>query len=163
MGISFSAEDAFEIALDIETNGQAFYEKAAANQPEGEIKSFLESLAGMEKGHVAYFTRLKEDMAGDLPESGVFDPDDETVAYLKAMADNSDGEGSKKAFDGLEKAANLAEVIQIALDAEKKAVEFYNRLKSFVPPQLGRDKLDIIIGEEEKHVTQLTEVLNNLS
>ncbi len=43
-----------------------------------------------------------------------------------------------------------------AIGLEKESILFYLGLKDMVPPKYGQEKLDQIIHEEQRHVTQLS-------
>ena len=155
MSYDFNAAEVFEMAIQIEKNGAAFYRKAADLQQEPANKKFLETIAKMEDRHKAGFEEMKQTVSDVEKSSTVFDPNEELFSYLKAMADAHGGEGDPRAADQLTGNETMAQIVQTAIGLEKESILFYLGLKDMVPEKLGRDKIDNIIEEEKKHIAQL--------
>ncbi len=156
MAYDFNAEEVFEMAVQIEKNGAAFYRKAASLQEDAANKAFLETIARMEDRHQAGFEDMKKTLSDMEKAQTVFDPQEELVLYLKAMADAHGGEGNPDAAAQLTADDTMAEIIETAIGLEKESILFYVGLKDIVPPKLGRDKIDDIIAEEKMHIAQLS-------
>lgn len=163
MGIKFNADEVFEIAINIEKNGAAFYRKAAQSQNEADNKDFLNKLAGMEDLHLKTFEEMRKNISNSEKQGASYDPYDELSLYLSAAADFHGGEGSPKAADKLNGTESISEIINIAMDLEKKSILYYIGLKDLVPEKLGKDKIDNIIDEEKKHVIQLAQALSRIT
>lgn len=161
MAYDFNAEEAFEVAIQIEKNGAAFYRKAASLQKEEANKTFLETIARMEDRHMAGFEAMKHTLSDIEKTQTVFDPKDELFLYLKAMADDHGGEGNPDAAEQLTGEETMPQIIQTAIELEKESILFYIGLKDMVPEKLGRKKIDDIIDEEKKHVVQLSGFLKS--
>jgi rubrerythrin len=162
MAIMFNADEVFEMAVRIESNGAAFYRKAAAMQSDSENQRFLESLAAMEDQHQKIFIEMRKTLTEKDAGGKVFDPYDEVSQYLASMADTIGGEGSPSAADALTGSETLEEILTTAIGLEKDSILFYVGLKDLVPPKYGQEKIDDIIRQERKHVAQLTGHLNKL-
>jgi rubrerythrin len=93
-------------------------------------------------------------------ESTTYDPMDESLLYLKTLADQHGGEGAPTAADALTGQESMEQVLRVAIDLEHKTVQFYTGLRGMVPASLGQDKIDRIIAEEKNHVLQLSKELN---
>lgn len=158
MSIRFNADEIFSIAIKIEENGAAFYRRAAELHSGKQFARTLESLAEMEDGHKRTFEEMKEKLSEVERAEKVFDPLGETALYLGAMGDYHGGEGSLGAREKLTGRESITEIIDIALDLEKKSILYYVGLKDLVPADLGADKIDLIINEEKKHVVQLSQL-----
>lgn len=156
MAYDFNAAEAFEMAIQIEKNGAAFYRKAAALQEKEADKSFLETIAKMEDRHQAGFEEMKTMLSDAEQTQTVFDPKDELSLYLKAMADAHGGEGNPDVADQLTGNESMPQIIKTAIGLEKESILFYIGLKDMVPEKMGRDKIDDIISEEKQHIAQLT-------
>lgn len=161
MAYDFNSEEAFEMAIQIERNGAAFYRKAASLQKEAANKKFLETIARMEDRHMAGFEEMKSAIADIEKTQTVFDPKDELFLYLKAMADAHGGEGDPDVTEQLTGEETMAQIIQTAIGLEKESILFYIGLKDMVPPKLGREKIEDIIDEEKKHMVQLSGFLKS--
>ena len=162
MDYNFTADEIFEVAIRIESNGASFYRKAAATQAEDSNRAFLEKLAAMEDTHQATFEKLRTGLKPQEKKATVFDPNQEAAQYLAVMADTHGGEGSPTAADALTGDESIQEIIEIAIGLEKESILFYLGLKDFVPPAYGQDKLDGIIREEQRHIIQLKGFLKKL-
>ena len=155
MSYDYNAEEVFEMAIQIEANGAKFYRRAAELQKDQADKDFLDTIARMEDRHKIKFEKMKAKIS-DLEKSPtVFDPNDELYLYLQAMADAHGGEGNPDVANQMTGNETMTQIIATAIGLEKESILFYIGLKDFVPPKLGRAKIDEIIEEEKKHVAQL--------
>ncbi len=159
MSLRFNADEIFSMAVQIERNGQAFYQKAADMQKDEATRDYFLNLVDMEKEHVATFQKMKEQFS-DAGES--MDLYDEAGAYLAAMADGYKVEGSPRVTAALTGNETIEEVLRLAIGLEKDAVLFYLGMKDVVPETLGKDKVDFIIEEEKQHLVMLTAELKKL-
>ena len=162
MTIEFNADEIFEMAIRIESNGAAFYRKAASTQSDPENVKFLEDLAKMEDQHLKIFTEMRKTLTERDKEGTVFDPYNETALYLASMADTLGGEGSPSVADSLTGSETLEDILRTAVGLEKDSILFYIGLKDLIPPKHGQERIDEIIREERKHVAQLTSLLRKL-
>jgi len=162
MGYDFNANEVFNMAIRIEENGAAFYRKAADLQSDESNQDFLRKLAAMEDAHKVSFAEMQHSVTDAEKSNTVFDPNDELSLYLNAMADLHGGEGSPVAADALTGKETMEEIVTTAIGLEKESILFYLGLRDFVPPKLGRDKIDEIIKEERKHIAQLNAVLKKM-
>ena len=81
MGITFNAEEIFEMAEEIESNGAKFY-RQAAEKADDETKKFLLDMAQMEAEHLAIFREMKKTLSEAEKGQSVYDPYDESIQYL---------------------------------------------------------------------------------
>ena len=163
MAITFNANEIFEMAEEIERKGAKFYNKAAEKALDGDMKDFFNSMADMEANHLKIFGEMRKELTDAEKGEMVYDPEDEATLYLQAMADAKGWEGMitpTKEFTGNE---SMKEIIEIALNSEKESVVFYYGLKSMVPAQAGRDKVENIIKEELGHIRILLGYLKKAS
>ncbi|MDY0362142.1 MAG: ferritin family protein [Desulforegulaceae bacterium] len=149
----FSANEVFEMAIEIEVKGQEFYKKAAADAQNEDLKKILLDLADMEVDHEEIFKQMKTDLKISEKESNVFDPENEAAAYLKALAD------TKVFYEKEIDTKSVKEVMKAAITAEKDSIVFYLGMKNLVPEKKGQDKLDKIISEEMSHIRIITNKL----
>ena len=162
MPITFNANEIFEMAEEFERNGAKFYRQAAEKAVDKETKKMLLDMAAMEDGHLATFQEMREQLSGQEKGWTVFDPDNQSVLYLRAMADARGYEGKITPSKELAGNETTKEILDIALNSEKESVVFYFGLKSLVPVKAGRDKVEAIIIEELGHITTLLNKLKSL-
>ena len=155
MGITFNANEIFEMAEEIERNGAKFYRRASANSPDEKTKQMLLDMAVMEDEHLKTFQQMRKQLSGREKGWAIFDPDNLSVLYLQAMADARGYEGKITPAKELTGSETPKEIIEIALNSEKESVVFYFGLKGLVPVKAGRDKVEAVIIEELGHITTL--------
>ena len=162
MGISFNANEIFEMAEEIERNGAKFYRQAAQNATDEKTKQMLLGMAAMEDGHLKTFEEMRKQLSSQEQGWTVFDPDNQCALYLQAMADAHAYEGKITPAEELTGNETIKEILETALNSEKESVVFYFGLKGMVPVRTGRDKVEAIIIEELDHITTLLKKLKSL-
>ena len=122
----------------------------------------LLTMADVENKHLMTFQKMREELSDKEKEPTVFDPDNQSVLYLQAMADAHGYEGKISPTKELTGNETIKEIIEIALNAEKESVVFYFGLKSMMPSNAGREKVEAIIFEELGHITIMLEKLKSV-
>ena len=153
MNYDFNADNIFEIAQQMEQNGAAFYRDAAGSVDDSDVKDFLLEFAAMEVEHEKTFINLRKELTAAEKASTIFDPNDESALYLKALADTR--VFFKKEID----TSSVEEIFKSAITAEKDSIIFYLGMKDLVPESLGKDRMDAIIKEEMGHIKILSQKL----
>ena len=159
MAIKFNAKEVFEIAVKVEENGAAFYRLAADMHPKH--AGLLGKLAAMEDEHKVTFAAMGKalsDLGGDVMN----DPNEEAFLYLKSIADTHGGEGALGTAQKMSGNETIQDILDIAIQAEKRSILFYVGLEDLVPESLGRKHIDRIIAEEKQHVVTLLSEQNRL-
>ncbi|MBW2593488.1 MAG: ferritin family protein [Deltaproteobacteria bacterium] len=146
----FNIDEIFEMAEQIERNGALFYRKSAESVTDPDEKKLLIELAEMEDEHEKTFAALRADIAEEDKVVTAFDPEDETVLYLRALADVRIF--FKKTID----TSSMKEILKEAIVAEKDSIVFYLGMKDMVPENTGKAKLNAIIKEEMGHIKLLS-------
>ena len=157
MSFDFNADDIFEMAEQMERNGAKFYRTAAEKVADASAKEFLLGLAVMEDEHEKTFALLRADLSKQEKVATVFDPEGESALYLRALADSE--VFFKKEID----VSSMEEILKAAITAEKDSIVFYLGMMLFVPDELGKDKLGMIIKEEMGHIRILSNELVSLN
>ena len=156
MVYDFTADDVFEMAEKLERNGAKFYRTAAENVSEPKSKELLIGLAEMEDEHEKTFALLRTGLSDAEKITTVFDPENESALYLRALAD------TRVFFEKKIDISSMKEILKAAIVAEKDSIVFYLGLKDFVPDKLGKSRLDTIIKEEMGHIRILSKELISL-
>ena len=155
--MNFNAREIFDIGVQIEANGKAFYEAAAKKTAETSTKEFFLELAAWENTHIALFSELRDALpkgAGNVP---VFDPNEEAALYLQATADSHVFVKNKDMVGLVAGCKGPLDILDIAMTFEKDSVVFYTTMKKVVAKNLGQDKVDRLIDEEIKHISLLSQ------
>jgi len=149
----FNANEILQMAEQIERNGADFYRKSTEKIQDPAGKELLLNLAEMEDEHEKTFAAMRSKLTADEKAQTVFDPEGETVGYLKALAD------SKVFFEKTIDTSNMEGILKEAITAEKDSILFYLGIKDVVPEALGKDRIDQVIKEETSHINLLTREL----
>lgn len=155
MSITFNADEIFEMAEQIERNGAKFYHEAAGIVSDADVKDMLLSLAAMEDGHQKTFAQMRKELSAEEKELNTFDPDNEVAQYLQTMADFHGTEGKVSSTEKLTGQESMADILKVALQAEKNSIAFYVGIKDMVSSKSGKDKVQAIIIEEMAHVSTI--------
>ncbi|MDR0548869.1 MAG: ferritin family protein [Deltaproteobacteria bacterium] len=153
----FNAAEAFKMAISIEENGLEFYQKAAEIVGAGPIGDLFRTLAEEEKHHKSTFT----DFLASVKDQGptVFDPDNETDAYLKMMADLHVFRQKPGAVaEALASVKTPHDALKLAINFEKDSVIFFVELKAAVGDAADRLGVEKLILEEAGHIRKLARV-----
>ena len=156
--IPFNADEVFEIAEEMERNGAKFYVKLYKNTSNEDLKNILQNLIAMEKDHEKVFKEIRSKITKDEWKSS-FDPDDQTVAYLRALVKGHVFDLKGDPSEVINEETTIAEVLKMAIQVEKESIVFYLGIKRVTPGEMGKDLIDKIISEEIGHVGLLTEQL----
>lgn len=153
MSFNYTADEIFEMALQIERNGAAFYEEAAARTTDPRYQKLLKDIAAMEVGHQTIFAEMRSELGKKEKTPVTFDPNGEAVQYLRALAD------MRVFFHKEINLSSLDDIFKAAITAEKESILFYLGMKDLVPAQLGSVRIDAIIDEEKRHIRILSDEL----
>lgn len=156
MMYDFNADDIFEIAEQMERNGAKFYRTAAAAVGDASAKAFLEKLAAMEDSHERTFNQMRAQLSAEEKTSTVWDPEGESVRYLRALAD------TRVFFEKEIDTSSMEAILKDAITAEKDSIVFYLGMREAVPENMGRNRLDDVIKEEMGHIRLLSKELTAL-
>jgi rubrerythrin len=152
----FTAAEALEMAMEIEKNGEVFYNAAAEKSDDAEITELFEDLAAQERIHYKVFRKMLGGVgsAPALP-AGEYD---QYQAYMQAALDNALFTGEDKALALAEKATDRETALRAALGFEKDTMLFFYDLREMVG-EADKETVSHVIGEERKHVRRLAALL----
>ena len=162
MSISFNAAEILEMAKEIERNGAKFYRKAAESIDDKKTHLFLLDLAAMEDRHEKTFKEMKNKLSDTEQRPVTFDPDNEAVLYLRAMADGHVFDIKADTSQKLTGNETPEDIFGMALKAERDSIAFYVGLKTFVSAEIGKNKVEEIIAEEMAHIVTINQKMNEL-
>lgn len=152
----FNDREGLRIAIELERRGLNFYEHALKVTKSAEVRALLLELADDERGHIAEFSRLYENMAEPSPEENY---DDETSAYLSAIAADVVFPGGLSALakdSGLE---STKSILDCGIQSEKDAILFYNALIERIGNEAHRNAFVEIVLREMAHLSRLKSLL----
>jgi rubrerythrin len=162
MGITFNADEVYEMGMDIEKNGEAYYRKAAALAKNDKVKEVFLMLMKEEKKHYETFKKLRESLPPKSSLPTVGDPDDQEGLYLEALVKSRIFTDEREAEEVAARVENEIEALRAALTFEKDTILFFQSMKSMTREDLGRKEIDMLIDEERKHVVQISEAIKEV-
>jgi rubrerythrin len=143
------------MALQIEANGEAFYEAAAERSDDPEMAALFEDLAARERRHYEVFEEMAE-AVGPPPE-----PSGEAIgdyaSFLQVALDNAIFGGPDKALRMAEEASNRDAALRAAMGLEKDTMLFYYDLREMVD-DADQATITDIINEEKQHLRRLAKM-----
>lgn len=152
---ALSAGTVLRWALEIETNGEAFYRAVAAAASDRDVKMLFEDLAYQEERHYHTFERMLAQVKDD---SAVGDDSQAFGAYLRtALADALLG-GPDKGLELAKQAVDETSALKAAMAFEKDTLLFFYDLRDMVP-KVQQETITAIIDQEKDHLRQLARVL----
>ena len=156
MRYDFNADEIFEMAEQMERNGEKFYKSAAATIGDEAHKKLLLELAAMEVDHEKTFKAMRSDLKSAEKSTTVFDPEGEAALYLRALVD------TRVFFEKKVDVSSMEKILKAAIEAEKDSIVFYLGMKNAVPEKFGQDRIEGIIKEEMGHIRLLSRELAQL-
>lgn len=154
----FSGEEIVRLAVDIEKQGQKFYEIAATKIDDPEVKEMFEFLAQEESQHINDFKALGDSLSGD------FTPNESYVGeysdYIKALIDNHVfNHNNIEKF--LENLSSASEALAIAFRFEKDSILIFQELCNVVNEE-GKKIVDELVEQEKQHIRKLSSKASSL-
>ena len=162
MSISFNADEVFEMGMDVERNGEAYYRKAAEKVDDPEVKDILIFLADEEQKHFQTFRKLRESLPAKATTTVTQDPEDQEALYLDALVKSRLFNSEKKAERIASSVKGELEALKTALTFEKDTILFFMHMKEMTREDLGKDKIDMLIEEEHSHVVKISEIIRHV-
>lgn len=163
MTISFNADEVFEMGMDVEKNGEAYYRKASEKLNDPDVKEVMNWLADEENSHYQTFKELRESLPAKSTTPTVPDPEDQESLYLDALVKSRLFNNQQEAERVAASATGEIDALKTALAFEKDTILFFMSMKDMTKENLGKDKIDWLIDEEHKHVVKISEEIKKAS
>jgi len=151
-----NVKEAIMTAIEMEKDGYSFYKKAAAQTNSDMGKTIFESLAEDEQMHLDVFQKMFEETVGaeewkDLLIS--------SKKYEKISVFPND----LKDIEGDNPNTSELDAIRIAMDSEKEAIDYYNKIKNKLTDTEIIKIIDEIIAQEKNHFSLLEGEFNHIA
>lgn len=159
MPIEFSADEVFEMGMDIERNGEAYYRAAAGLSKDAKIKAVFTDLMEQEHIHFEVFRSLREKLPPRASLPTVADPGSEEYLYLDALVKSRLFNNVREAEAVAKKVGSALEALRAALTFEKDTVLFFQTMKSMTDERLGKNEIDRLIEEEHRHIVRISNLI----
>ena len=163
MSFYLNADEIFQVGVQIEANGKAFYEAAAERGPESDVGRLCRELATWETKHIELFEGMRRALPPAAREGSAFDPDSDLAAYVRATADSHVFRKNVDVAALASRCRTAGDILDLAIAFEKDSVVFYSAVRNVVAPHQGQSNLDALIEEELRHIAILTKEKAKLS
>ncbi len=147
----FSASEIFDMAIQIEENGEHFYRRALEGIPDRSLREMLQWVANEEAEHRNRFLAMKK----LAPRSS----DEKWAEQVGGTLLKSSLQDHIFSLDEVDLAAttDLQALLDTALVLEQDSVMFYEIIASFVSEPDILQQVTAIVAEEQKHIEALEE------
>ena len=162
MSMQYNAGEVFQIGMDVELNGQAFYAAAAAGCKDADAEAMLERLGRQEEAHYKTFSRMREQLPEGADPAAVYDPDGQMQAYLHALADSRVFTSETEAAQVARDCASALDVLKVAMQFEKDSVLMFETMREMTRAEWGQEKIDGLIDAEKGHIRMISAMMATL-
>ena len=154
MGNIFAGSEIVQLGIQIEKNGQDFYNTLSAQTKNEKAKGLFAYLAGEEAKHIQFFKKILEKTTKYEP-AGL--DAEEYYAYMNALASEHVFTQKDKGEEAARKIKNDGQAVDIGIGFEKESIIFYEGMKKTVP-DYDQVIIDQLIAQEQSHLMQLLEL-----
>ena len=151
-----NVKDAILTAIQMEKDGFSFYTKAAAQTKSDMGRTIFESLAADEQRHLNVFQKMFEEKVG---ESEWNDLVNSSKKYAKIPIFPTD----LKDAPGMDPDSTEIDALRMAMDAEKEAIEYYNKILENLKGEELKNIINEIIEQEKNHYSLLEKEFNHIN
>ena len=153
MNKEYNLAEIFDIAIQIEINGEKFYREVAAKQSIQAVKVFLLDLAEQEAGHEKLFRKMQDRFANQINIDAL--NDEFAMLYMQTEATNyvfKSSNNSETVADMI-----LCDVLELAMNRERDSILFFMGLKFLMKAVEDKKIIDKLIEEEQFHLASLAQ------
>ena len=148
--VNMDITEAYGLAVQVEEDGYALYQKAIEITENERAVEDLEFLRDQEKGHKAYFEKLLKS-TGKEYNAGSDSPlykwvEENLISPVRAILDKKTPE-------------SFQEALRLGLELEENSIRFYKEMKKASDSKENSKAINKIIAEEKRHKKFLTAVL----
>lgn len=159
----FSDLEGLRIAMAIEARGRDFYQQAFDKAKDDTHKDLFCLLKNEEIIHFETFTKIFNKVNENKEAASdeyLFDP--ETSRYLTVLADGHIFPTEENAEVKIAEVTTIQEILEIAIQAEKDSILFYDELASKSKFEDAKKIFTTLKAEEQTHVVKLRAILDSL-
>lgn len=149
-------KDAILTAIQMEKDGYSFYQKAAIQTSSQMGRTIFEGLAEDEQRHLDVFQKMFEDRVGKSEWN-------ELVSSSKKYASIPIFPTNLKDVQGMDLDSTEIDALRMAMDSEKEAIDYYNKIKDSLEDEEVKNIIDEIIEQEKNHYNLLEGEFNHIN
>ena len=155
---TFKASDVYEVAVQIESNGEKLYRHAVEVTDDSKMKEVFNYLADEEVKHQKLFEGLAKKVEHYQPPESYAG---EYYAYVRAYSEGIvfTPESMKKE---MAKVKGADDAVEFGIQREIESILYYLEMRNFVPESQRAD-VDGIIEEERRHYLKLIDLQREIA
>ncbi len=147
----FTIADIYNIAIQIERNGEREYKKAAEKTDDPELSRLYSWMSTEEKAHAEWFARMLREKPVESSSRRELDEMGREMLQ-KIISDSSFPVDEKE----LQEITDPLEAVDFARFQEQETIDLYEFLSSLIEDEEVRADLRLIIEEEQEHIRTLS-------
>jgi rubrerythrin len=151
-----NVKDAIKTAIQMEKDGYSFYKKAADQTSSNMGETIFRSIAADELLHLEVFQKLFEEKIGKEEWNDL-------VNTSKKYVDIPIFPKDLKTIEGTNPDTGEIDALRIAMDSEKKAIDYYSKIKDKLSDESVKEIIDEIINQEKNHYNILEGEFNHIT
>ncbi len=151
----FNEIEAAKIAQNLETNGLAFYQKAAEKAKDQATRDVFGQLAEDEKNHLAHFEELEETLQRERRTGAGYTDDPDLGAYIDRLLRTQVFGDESDVARLAEQSESDYESLAVGMRAERDTIVFYQEMLDFVDSKPSKEAFEHILAEERRHLSLL--------
>lgn len=157
----YDKNDIVEMAVRMEQNGYAFYDKALQRSDlDNGTRSILTTLRDDEREHEKIFQTLRNKIDNvEIEQNSSWE---EAQFYMESLVETHVFYDPDKAIQLAGKAKDTIELLRYAIQFEKDTILFFFSLSKYVKGQKAGKTVNAIIKEEENHIKKLQVLIGSL-
>ncbi len=145
----FTLTDICNIAIQIEENGAETYRRASEGVQDPKLAEILIWMAREEEKHARWFESIRSDQTLSTEQK-------EMAAIGRSLlTDIMKSNTFSLDREKLEEASSFTEILMQSIEFEQDTILFYEILLDFLDNDETREKLEMIIREEQNHIKKL--------
>ncbi len=156
---AFIVEEIVEIGIQIEINGKDFYDGVVKKSKDKKAKELFKYLAEQEGKHIEVFRNILGTVKQYHPKEAY---PQEYFAYMNSIASGHIFTQKDKGKETAKSVKNEIEAVNMGIRFEKESIIFYEEMKKIMPEENVK-VLEDLIGEEQKHLADLTNIKDILT
>ena len=158
MGNIFAGSEIVEIGIQIEKNGRDFYTTLVEQLKNSQAKELFAYLAGEEERHISAFQKILDSVQKYNPPEAY---PGEYFAYMNALASDYVFTQENKGAEIAKQVKDETQALDMGIGFEKDSILFYEGMRKVVP-EYDHKILKELIGQEQSHLRQLSELRKKL-
>jgi len=160
MGEQFTIQEIVEIAIEIEKNGEIFYDILAESSETAILRDLFKYLSAEEKKHKVKFQEILKSVGGYQISEVYYAT--EYMGYMKALADERVFRKDIQPQDIARSLKTPNEALDVAIGFEKDSIIFLYEMREMVGESQS-EAIEKLLTEEKTHIRKLSEMKASLA